>query len=94
MTAERSLESQAFFDEVKHFIMDVLPNTLLGYTLLFIINVGFLKINSVEFMAEVAKTGVYVFCLVMARYLAIASLALVNHGLSRIASEKRTEVDQ
>ena len=91
MTEERPKEVQDFFDEIKHFIMKVVPDTFSGYLLLLIINVGILKINSTEFMVGVAKTGIYVFVLVLARYLAIACRMLINHGISSFNKEVGTK---
>ena len=89
MKEETPREVQDFFDEIKHFVFDITPNTFTGFLIILIINVGIRKTNSFEFTISVASTGVYVFCFVMMYYLAKASLFLVNGLLSRNTSEKR-----
>ena len=88
MSEERSPEVQSFFDEIKEYLWNTVPNTMSGFLLVFLFNVILRDANSVEFMGSVAKTGVYVFCLTMMNYLGKASLFLVNDLISRITHEK------
>ena len=91
MSDERSPEVQDFFDEIKEYLLNTVPYTVSGFILIFLFNVILTDVNSLEFMVSVAKTGVYVFCLVMMNYFGKASLFLVNGLISRFTHEKRSD---
>ena len=91
MKEDRSPEVQAFFDSVKHQLLDVLPNSLSGYLILVLVLGIWLKTNSLEFLGSVAETGIYIFVVGSCYYLGNAVRFLVNDLLSRFTHEKRED---
>lgn len=83
-------EFKPFFDWVKDHFLNTLPLTFIGYLLL-IFSAAILKTNTLEFVANVGKTGIYVFSLGCCYVIGKASHHLINAGLSRITHETRSQ---
>ena len=81
-------ETEKFFNWVKNQFSDTLPLTLMGY-LLFIFSAIVLKTNSIEFVANVGKTGIWILSLGCCYTIGKASHLLINAVLSRITSDSR-----
>jgi len=86
-TSEGDEELNLFFEWIKEHFLNTLPLTIMGYLLL-ILSAAILKTNSLEVVAGVGKTGIYVLCLGCCYVIGKGTHFLINAGLSRITHEK------
>jgi len=91
MKEDRPQEVQRFFDKIKLLVTEYIPDTLSGYLMLVLVNGLWLKTNSLQFLASIAETGIYMFCLGLCYYLGRASRFLVICLISRLTSDKRVK---
>jgi len=81
-------EIGTFKEWVKNHFLNTLPNTVTGYFLIFLLALGF-NVYSLEFTAEVGKTGLYIVSLACCYVVGRGSLFLINAAISRLYTEKR-----
>ena len=92
MIGERNPEVQSLYEWVKNHFLNTLPLTVLGY-LLFVFSAAIMKTNSIEFVANVGKTGIWVLSLGCCYVIGKASHLLINALLSRIMPERKEDSD-
>jgi len=84
-------ELKILLEEIWEKVSDTLPHTIMGYLLVVLVSGVWLRTNSIEFLASVGTTGIYIACLTSGYYVSRALLILVNEVTSRFTSEKRVE---
>ena len=83
-------EYEIFFSHLKRVVFRVAPLTILGYLFIVAAYAFGVKGNvTIEYLAEIARTGIMVSILALLYYLGFASWLLVNDLISRFTSEKR-----
>ena len=86
-----SEDIDVLFDHIKHVLLKVVPLTILGYLYLIIAYALGIRGNmTIDYLTEIARTGIMVSILALLYYLGYASWCLINKLLSLITHEKRS----
>jgi len=91
MKEDRPRELQIFFDKIKFLVTECIPDTLSGFLILVLVNGVWLKVNSLQYLASIAETGIYMLGLGSCYCLGRVSRFLAFCLISRLTSDKRVK---